>query len=68
MIGVRKAETEEDLEGWIRVRRAVSAGEQVVTWTQQGNEGKPRLNERFGYEYRAVSVVMAAQLPLQRTV
>jgi mycothiol synthase len=39
---------------------------EVFTWTQQGNEGMRRLNERLGYEYRAVSVVMTAQLPLPR--
>jgi mycothiol synthase len=39
---------------------------EVFTWTQQGNEAMRRLNERLGYEYRAVSVVMAAQLPLPR--
>lgn len=48
--------------GWA----AANGFRQVVTWTQQGNEGMRRLNERLGYEYRAVSVVMAAQLPLPR--
>jgi mycothiol synthase len=37
---------------------------QVVTWTQRGNHGMRRLNERLGYEYRAVSVTMCAPLPL----
>jgi mycothiol synthase len=38
---------------------------EVVTWTQQGNEGMRRLNERLGYEYRDVSITMVAPLPLQ---
>jgi mycothiol synthase len=37
---------------------------EVVTWTQTGNEGMRALNERLGYEYRAVSVTMLAPLPL----
>jgi GNAT superfamily N-acetyltransferase len=37
---------------------------EVVTWTQRGNEGMRRLNERLGYEYRTVSVTMCAPLPL----
>jgi predicted N-acetyltransferase YhbS len=44
---------------------AVANGiDQVVTWTQRGNDGMRRLNERLGYEYRAVSVTMCAPLPL----
>jgi mycothiol synthase len=38
---------------------------EVVTWTQQGNEGMRRINELLGYEYRDVSVTMVAPLPLQ---
>ena len=37
----------------------------VVTWTQQGNEAKRRLNERLGYVYRDESVTMLAPLPLR---
>ena len=37
---------------------------EIVTWTQRGNEGMRRLNERLGYEYRAVSLTMCAPLPL----
>jgi mycothiol synthase len=37
---------------------------EIVTWTQRGNDGMRRLNERLGYEYRAVSVTMCASLPL----
>ena len=39
---------------------------EVVTWTQRGNEGMRRLNERLGYEYRGVAVNLAAPLPLAR--
>lgn len=38
---------------------------EVVTWTQRGNDGMRRINERLGYEYRAVSVTMVAPLPLE---
>jgi mycothiol synthase len=41
---------------------------EVVTWTQRGNEGMRRLNERLGYEYRTESVTMVAGLPLQKRV
>ena len=37
---------------------------EIVTWTQRGNEGMRRLNERLGYEYRGVSLTMCAPLPL----
>jgi GNAT superfamily N-acetyltransferase len=37
---------------------------EVVTWTQGRNEGMRGLNEALGYEYRDVSVTMAAPLPL----
>jgi mycothiol synthase len=43
---------------------AANGFREIVTWTQQGNEGMRRLNERLGYEYRAESVVMVAPLPL----
>jgi GNAT superfamily N-acetyltransferase len=38
---------------------------EVVTWTQQGNEGMRSINELLGYEYRDVSITMVAPLPLQ---
>ena len=38
---------------------------EVVTWTQQGNEGMRRVNELLGYEYRDVSITMLAPLPLE---
>ena len=37
---------------------------EIVTWTQQGNDGMRALNERLGYTYRGVSVTMVAPLPL----
>ncbi len=46
--------------GWA----AASGVREIVTWTQRGNDGMRRLNERLGYEYRAVSVTMCAPLPL----
>jgi mycothiol synthase len=39
---------------------------EIVTWTQKGNDGMRRLNERLGYLYRSVSVTMVAPLPLPR--
>jgi mycothiol synthase len=44
---------------------AANGFREVVTWTQQGNEAMRRLNERLGYEYRTVSIVMVALLPLK---
>lgn len=35
---------------------------EVYTWTQRGNEGMRRLNERLGYEYRHVAVTLHAPL------
>ena len=37
---------------------------EVVTWTQRGNEGMRTVNERLGYDYRAVSLKMLRSLPL----
>lgn len=44
---------------------ATNGFREVVTWTQRGNEGMRKLNERLGYEYRAVTVTMVATLPLE---
>jgi mycothiol synthase len=44
---------------------AANGFREVVTWTQRGNEGMRKLNERLGYEYRAVTVTMVASLPLR---
>jgi mycothiol synthase len=38
---------------------------EIVTWTQRGNEGMRGLNQRLGYEYRDVSITMVAPLPLK---
>ncbi len=38
---------------------------QVVTWTQTGNDGMRAVNERLGYEYRDVAITMSATLPLE---
>jgi GNAT superfamily N-acetyltransferase len=44
---------------------AANGFDEIVTWTQRGNEGMRKLNERLGYEYRDVSVTMVAPLPLE---
>lgn len=41
--------------------------DEIVTWTQRGNEGMRALNERLGYVYRAVSVSVQAPLPLRES-
>jgi mycothiol synthase len=41
---------------------------EIYTWTQQGNEGMRRLNERLGYRYGRVSLTMVGSLPLQEPV
>jgi RimJ/RimL family protein N-acetyltransferase len=38
---------------------------EVVTWTQDGNEGMRRVNQSLGYVTRDVSLTMAAALPLK---
>ena len=35
---------------------------EVYTWTQTGNDGMRRVNERLGYEYRHVAITLAAAL------
>jgi mycothiol synthase len=39
--------------------------QEVVTWTQTGNDGMRAVNERLGYEYRDVAITMGATLPLK---
>jgi mycothiol synthase len=39
--------------------------DEIVTWTQRGNEAMRALNERLGYVYRAVVVSVRAPLPLR---
>jgi mycothiol synthase len=41
---------------------------EIYTWTQRGNEGMRKVNERLGYEYRRTSLTMIAPLPLQNPV
>lgn len=38
---------------------------EVVTWTQEGNEGMRRVNESLGFVTRDLSLTMAAPLPLE---
>jgi L-amino acid N-acyltransferase YncA len=44
---------------------AASGVREVVTWTQQGNEGMRRVNESLGFLTRDISLTMAAPLPLE---
>jgi len=51
-----------------RMELAWAAGndfQEVVTWTQRGNDGMRRINELLGYEYRSITVTMVAPLPLK---
>lgn len=43
---------------------AANGFQEVVTWTQRGNEGMRSVNEQLGYEYRDVTITMVAPLPL----
>jgi mycothiol synthase len=43
---------------------AANGYREVVTWTQNGNDGMRALNARLGYEYRDVATTMVASLPL----
>lgn len=45
---------------------AANGIEEIVTWTQRGNDGMRAANERLGYVYRAVSVTMRGPIPLRR--
>jgi mycothiol synthase len=45
---------------------AANGIEEIVTWTQRGNDGMRAANERLGYVYRAVSVDMRGPIPLLR--
>ena len=38
--------------------------DQVLSWTQRGNDGMRRVNERLGYEYRTVALKMMGPVPL----
>ena len=37
---------------------------EVFTWTQRGNEGMRKVNERLGYTYRTVALKMMGPVPL----
>lgn len=37
---------------------------EVLTWTQRGNDGMRKVNERLGYEYRTVALKMMGPVPL----
>jgi mycothiol synthase len=39
---------------------------EIVTWTQRGNDGMRSVNERLGYVYRSVGIMVRAPLPLRR--
>jgi GNAT superfamily N-acetyltransferase len=43
---------------------AANGIEEIVTWTQRGNDGMRALNEKLGYEYRSVSITVRRPLPL----
>jgi L-amino acid N-acyltransferase YncA len=43
---------------------AANGIEEIVTWTQRGNEGMRALNEKLGYVYRSVTIGVRRQLPL----
>jgi mycothiol synthase len=38
--------------------------EEIVTWTQRGNDGMRAVNEQLGYVYRSVSITVRRPLPL----
>jgi mycothiol synthase len=38
--------------------------DEIFTWTQRGNEGMRRVNERLGYEYRTTALKMLGRVPL----
>ena len=42
---------------------AASGIDEIVTWTQTGNEAMRALNERLGYVYRSVSITVRTDLP-----
>jgi L-amino acid N-acyltransferase YncA len=44
---------------------AANGFHEVVTWTQQGNEGMRRVNDSLGFVARDISLTMAAPLPLE---
>ena len=45
---------------------AANGIEEIVTWTQRGNDAMRAANEQLGYVYRSVSVNMRGPIPLPR--
>ncbi|MFL5977732.1 MAG: GNAT family N-acetyltransferase [Gaiellaceae bacterium] len=45
---------------------AANGIEEIVTWTQRGNDAMRAANEQLGYVYRSVSVTMRGPIPLLR--
>jgi mycothiol synthase len=43
---------------------AANGIDEIVTWTQRGNDGMRAVNEQLGYEYRSVSITVRSPLPL----
>jgi mycothiol synthase len=45
---------------------AANGVEEIVTWTQRGNDAMRAANEQLGYVYRSISVTMRGPIPLPR--
>lgn len=43
---------------------AANGFDEVLTWTQRGNDGMRAVNERLGYEYRTISLRVRGKVPL----
>lgn len=43
---------------------AANGLDEVLTWTQRGNDGMRAVNERLGYEYRTISLTVRGKVPL----
>ena len=65
---VRRAWRRRGLASELKLRQlawaAANGIDEVVTWTQRGNENMRRVNERLGYVTRSESLTMVAELPL----
>ena len=58
--GLAKALKEREIE-WA----AANGLDEIVTWTQRGNDGMRAVNEQLGYVYRDVSVSVMTLLPVR---
>jgi len=58
--GLARALKEREIE-WA----AASGLNEIVTWTQRGNDGMRAVNEQLGYVYRDVSVTVMTLLPVR---